>query len=253
MSNPSYSQQNSDPGEVSEEVLLRAILREHAPLAVDLEQGWTNVSRRLFSAQTMPVQRASCAPGAPRWMRWQFLVAAAALLILLLGASLAGPLSGTFGGKQRAYAATYSRVSLSHLVQSQGITVKSVGAFANLDRTCVAAYVELSPGLANHSFMSTASTLTYQRETLSKTLSTSGSVTQPGSDSKNFFIECFSAAHPTADASKITLKWKVSQLTFTNKQGQTQMVNTNWELDFTTPFYQNHNKDFKPMNLEGMQ
>ncbi|GHO74005.1 hypothetical protein KSD_17760 [Ktedonobacter sp. SOSP1-85] len=56
MSKPSCFPPNNERGEALNEALLRATLREHAHLEVNLEQGWTNISRRLFSAQTTPIQ-----------------------------------------------------------------------------------------------------------------------------------------------------------------------------------------------------
>lgn len=118
-----------------QETLLRVTLHEHAPQEVDLEQSWAVVSRQMASLDGKPQPGMSLrllTPGnsrrLPRRTSWP-LVAVAALVLALLGAGLAGPLSSWFGGRTStpfAYAAINESVQISN-----GITLTATKGYVD--------------------------------------------------------------------------------------------------------------------------
>ena len=229
----------------TQETLLRATLREHAPQTIDLEQGWVKISAQLSTRaeQTVPPRGLHWFPrqsqGEGRLVRrWQLLALAAVLGVALIGAGLFGPFSNLLGGNQDVYA------QVNQTQQDQGVTVTLDKAYANLDSTNLAFKITLPPELAKYDAVApSALTLTSQGQTLTSAVSLATG------DNTHVSIAYFSPVNPLANTQEVTLTWHITQIQLDElKQPSVAPVYIKgiWTFTFTTPFHNDHSSPMQP-------
>jgi hypothetical protein len=234
--NTPFSQESQ---KTTQEVLLRATLREHAPQTIDLEQGWVKISAQV-SAQT----GRTASSRELRWFpqhaqgerhlvrRWKVFAVAAALLIALIGAGLAGPLSGWLGRNQQVYA------QVNQTKQDQGITITMTKAYASLRGTYLAFRITLPSSEQRTAFAVAFAVLRYQDETLQAPEIVGLRVSNEGRE--NAFN--FPALNPPTGIQEVTLTWHVTRIGLLDMRGKKTFVKGDWTFTFTIPFHHDYSE-----------
>lgn len=229
--------------ETTQEALLRATLREHAPQTIDLEHGWVKISAQLSTQaeQTMSPRGLHWFPrqsqGERRLVRrWQVIALAAVLGVALIGAGLFGPFSNLLGGNQDVYA------QVNQTRQDQGVTITLDKAFANLKETNLTFKITVPPELAKYiAAAPSALTLTYQGQALER-----GDWTAFLLSNNNAHVSSisFSAVNPPANTQEVTLTWHITQIWLrsqpTSQNHNIVDIKGDWTFTFTIPFHNDY-------------